>query len=195
MCSRILLFRRSCRVLTLWHLIQISVPEGSRHTRRRLLPSSSGPCNKNAAETKVSATRWPLRPFGSTKAQLPITSTCCGKTALFLHSYACTGWHSRDLFSCHSPPLCLEMRSLPLKMPQGNFSSAGGWHTGCKPRVGALYVNFPYGIPAARSRELVVCMFLVFSCVCWQFDVDRTGIKKGCKMFVSLKYSLFWGAQ
>ena len=79
-------------------------------------------------------------------------------TYLRLHAVAFS--RTSSLPSPSSWPGTASFALLPLSMPPGNSCRAGGWHTGCKPRVGILCVIFPCGIPAVRSCALVVCLLL-----------------------------------
>ena len=74
--------------------------EGRRPTKR-LVPSSTRPCNQNVAERRYLPrvvhcgihVVLPIDPWiaalGSTWAPIPTTSTLCGTKALFLNTYAC----------------------------------------------------------------------------------------------------------
>ena len=102
---------------------------------RRLVPLSTRTRNQNVAERGylprvghcgihivLPSEPW-IAALGSTWAPLPTTSTWCRKTALLLHTYACTWWHSSRPSSSLFPsfwPGTASFTLLPLSMPPGN---------------------------------------------------------------------------
>ena len=102
--------------------------------------------------------RWVAAP-GSTWGPLPATSTQHGKEHCFC-----------ELTLAFDSILATFFLAFPVVLAwhcvfraRASFDAtgkSGGWHTGCKPRVGIVFVVLSCGISAARTRIVVVCLLL-----------------------------------